>query len=232
MKQAVRVLLLAAFAVAMAATSYGAAFCNPASGGIMVCPIDATSTYLTAAGPLSGGVFGPDGTAPLIIDLQSVGLGLTTGSVVTFTASGSLNINNGGTNTIVVPSFGAVFSSTNALLANVASNRVTGALAAPGGTTSAGASGYVGGVTTTTNGGFQTDISQDFLIFQSGTTITLPNISTYRYLFVGILDNLYADNVTVTPLQLTVSVVPEPATYGLLLSGLGALVAFRRYRKN
>ena len=197
-------------------------------GGTVVCNVDDKMTYLLNAGPFNGTTFPVDGVNPLVIDLQTVGgLGLATGDILRITAEGDLCFNNG--SSCQAPSFGAVFSSTNLLdNNNLLLNRVTNALNAPAGTTAAPDAG------TTTNGGFATNIAQDFLIFQgSGTQFTMPNIGVYRYLFIGILDRLYGDNSDLdNNLQVRLSVVPEPGTYGLLLSGLGALIAFRRYRKN
>jgi hypothetical protein len=221
MKTLMGLLSFVFLAMVIATPGYGLAFCNPPGAGVVVCPIDETTTYLTAAGPS----FTQDGSAPLIIDLQA--LGLTTGSVITLIASGDLCIDCPTVGTVVSPSFGGVFSSTNAFQSNsIASNRVLNAQPAPAGTTP---------VTTspTINGGFGTDITQDFLIFQgAGTRIVLPNISLYRYLFVGILDTYYADNTDVDDnLQLTISLVPEPGTYALFLSGLGAFAMMRRLRR-
>ncbi len=200
------------------------------SGPSVVCGVGDKMTYLLAVGP---GLI-PDGITPLVIDLQTVGgLGLSTGSVINLFAEGDMCFSNG--TSCMSPSFGGVFSSSALFESNhFTLNRVINALSAPSGTTDA-ATG------TTSVGSFNTNISQDFMIFQgSGTQITLPNISTYRYLFVGILDSLYSDNTDggTLPVDLQLrltaasSAIPEPGTYGLMLSGLGALLAFRRYRKN
>jgi len=198
-----------------------------AGSGPVLCNIDDKMTYLLAAGPFNGTTFGADGISPQVIDLQTVGgFGLQTGDVIRLTALGDMCFNNG--SSCQSPTFGAVFSSSALFESNnVTTNRVINALSAPGGTT-----GVVS--PTTVNGGFNTDISQDFLVYQiSGTVITLPNINQYRYLFIGIVDSYYGDNSDLdNNLQVQLAVVPEPATYGLLLSGLGALFAFRRFRKN
>jgi hypothetical protein len=225
-----KVLLLALIAIAAVVPSSAA----PILCATTTCTILPTATYLTAAGPFNGTSFSQDGTDPVYIDLQA--LGLTTGNVITLTASGSINYTTGTTNLTASPNLGGVFSSSTSYQSNsLTANRVTNALAAPSGTTAATSSTYVGGTSVTLYGNIQTDITQDFLIFQgAGTTFTLPNIATYRYLFVGLVDNYYADN-TGGPLTLRITspaLVPEPATYALFLSGLGALVAFRRYRKN
>ena len=198
--------------------------------GTVVCNVDENMTYLLNAAPFNGTTYPVDGAIPLVIDLQTVGLTITTGDIFRITAEGDLCFHNGVS--CQSPAFGAVFYSSNLLDPNnLVLNRVINALSAPSGTTAAPDAGN------TTNGNFATNITQDFLIFQgSGTTFTMPSTSTYRYLFIGILDRYYGDNSdgrnVTNDLQVRLSVVPEPGTYGLLLSGLGALIAFRRYRKN
>ena len=231
-----RVLLVTAF-LGAAAQAFGVNITLPTNvgcsggGGDVLCGVDPKMTYLLNAGPFNGSTFPSDGSVnPLVIDLQTVvGLGINTGDVLRLTAMGDMCFNySAGCQS---PYFGGVFSS-SALFDtnNLVLNRVINAQSAPGGTTP--------GVNSlgllTTNGGFDPNIAQDFTIFQAaGTSFVMPNISTYRYLFVGILDNYYGDNTDPDQnLQIRLTVVPEPGTYGLFLSGLGALLAFRRFRKN
>jgi hypothetical protein len=71
----------------------------------------------------------------------------------------------------------------------------------------------------------------DFVI-TNGTGLNIIVPGTAHWLVVGVFDSFYKDNTDPTgTLAVRVTApVPEPATYGMLLTGLGGLFAFRRLR--
>lgn len=123
--------------------------------------------------------------------------------------------------------FWAVFSSTNALLAdNGVVNRVVGAIdvGAPLNQTA-----IAGG---TFYGGIPMDIPQDFFIPDEGLLVNVP--AAALFLFVGVPDEYYADNYTPNQSQLGVTVTtvtPEPASGALIATGLAAIAFIARRRR-
>ena len=203
-----KIIALAAAMVGIAGASFGASF--SVSAGATYLQMDTTND--TCLSPLKSvqctgsGFFGP------------TVISVTAGSTIQLTAFAAGGMMNYGAIS-GVPIFDAVFSTSNALGALGTANRVTGALAAPAGTTGVVTNNYYSG---------SNDISQDFLITISTITITVPN--TANFLFVGVMDSFYADNsgnLSVTVNQLA---SPEPATYALGLAGLAAMLLVRKIR--
>ncbi len=156
--------------------------------------------------------------APTILDLTS--LSLTAGSTITLTAGGSLNYGN---STVLPAVLDAVFSTSNTLNPSNVATRVPGAAAVglPSGLTSP---------VTSTFYGLNNDIAQDFKVTTSGITFTIPNGALY--LFIGISDSFMADNSGNVSINITETIqnTPEPATYFMMLGGLGALALARKFR--
>ncbi len=80
-------------------------------------------------------------------------------------------------------------------------------------------------------------VSNTFIVTSTGTgPLVIPTGAT-GVVFV-FLDDLYGDNsdasgtLNVDATFNSPSSAPEPATYGMMIAGLGALVAFKRYRRS
>ena len=63
----------------------------------------------------------------------------------------------------------------------------------------------------------------------NGTTVVVPTGA--NYLYVGALDSFYADNSGTITLTVDDTLSPEPATWTLMLGGLGVTAAYYRRRK-
>ena len=166
---------------------------------------------------------------PTFINLVS--LGVQAGDSIMITASGGLCFYAGPNCTVYPPDLGGVFSTSTVLLDKSVQNRLPGAIAPGAGATLIGINPNL----FTFAGNLDTTISQDFYI---PVTVVVP--ANANYLVVGVLDSAYTDNssnnlgVNLSDLgnvsgQSSGASVPEPNTYVLTLSGMGALV-FLRYR--
>jgi hypothetical protein len=131
--------------------------------------------------------------------------------------SGSSSVNEVGVGSIVNPMIGGFLGA----------GGLGGGFIATGGTTLLN-TGPIG------TGDWTADFVNDFVVTAAGTgTITIP-VGATSVVFV-FRDNFYNDNSDFSGtlgVQANVAgAVPEPATYGLMLAGLGALVAFKRVRR-
>lgn len=180
--------------------------------------------------------------APTIVSLSTLagdlGVGsLTPGASITFNAVGSICFNptvqncSSGSNTNEVP----VASISNPIIGGfLGAGGLGGGFISTASTTpcnTASGSGTCAGGT----GDWTADFANDFIVTAAGTgTIVIPTGAT-SIVFV-FRDDLYTDNsdhsgtfgvqATVTP------AVPEPATYGMMIAGLSALVGFKRFRRS
>ncbi|HEV2200564.1 MAG TPA: PEP-CTERM sorting domain-containing protein [Bryobacteraceae bacterium] len=217
--------------LAMLAVMVGAA--SLASANSFTIGINPTASYGTP-------VFGV-ASAPTILSLSTLaadlGVGsLTPGTSITFNAVGSICFNP----TVQNCSSG---SNTNEVPVGSIPNPIIGGFLTAGGL----GAGFISTASTTPcntgagpgscgsgTGDWTADFANDFIVTAAGTgTIIIPAGAT-SIVFV-FRDDLYSDNsdhsetfgvqATVTP------AVPEPATYGMMIAGLSALVGFGRYRR-
>lgn len=80
------------------------------------------------------------------------------------------------------------------------------------------------------------DFANDFFVNSSGSVNVVVPTGAVFAVFV-LRDSHYSDNANpnADPLGINISLpaaVPEPATYGMLLTGLGGLFALRRFRRS
>jgi hypothetical protein len=163
----------------------------------------------------------PSSFDPTFINLS--GMGVQVGDVLDITALGSFCFYPQPNCTPEPAYLGGVFDQNNVLLGSSYLNRLPGAVSSnlpnitdPG--------------TETYYGSLSTFIPQDFYISPLGTLVSVPVGGAY--LVIGVLDSFYADNtgsisVSVTDLGQQ-SGVPEPASYGLVWTGIAALAMFRK----
>jgi hypothetical protein len=85
---------------------------------------------------------------------------------------------------------------------------------------------------TVASGDWTADFANDFFINSSGpVSVVVPTGAVYA-VFV-LRDSHYTDNANPDADLLGINItVPEPASYGLLLAGLGGLFAMRRFRRS
>jgi hypothetical protein len=199
-------LMLGAVAVAMAAV-----------GSAATIPVAATATYGTPN-------FGT-GTTATWVSLSSLGA-TTPGALVNFFAVGSICFNPGAGSCVGGPD----------VAASGITNPIVGGFVASSGSTSFLSSG-LGAINTISSGDWTNDFTNDFVVTAAGTgNVLVPNGANF-VVFV-FRDSFYNDNVdnggdfgvnlSITNPQ----VVPEPATYAMMLAGLGAVAAFKRYRRS
>jgi hypothetical protein len=165
---------------------------------------------------------------------------LSAGSIITLTAVGGICFHTGPgctTSNESAPPIAGVFDvNSNVGPASGVQNRVTGGIAASTFGQTSLTSGHGAGSATslyTYIGGLNTDINSDFWIPPAnGVTLTIPNGA--RFLILGALDSEYSDNgdpshtlgvdIQVDP------VVPEPATWTMMITGVALTLAARRRR--
>jgi PEP-CTERM motif-containing protein len=193
--------------------------------------VSATGTYLQT--------FNDSGaTGPLFLTIGSGALtGFTAGNTINLTAVGSMCFSGGNSNpagctqlgvgAIATPPIIAMFTTSTFVDVPSTLNRLSGTLL-----TSLG----VNAVSTvcTNFGCVATDVPNDFGITAAGVNVVIPNGALY--LVLATYDSYYTDNLDRSPVDWGVNIaqaapVPEPATYGMLLSGLGGILAFRRFRR-
>ncbi len=212
--------VLAVLAVMVGATSL-------ASANSFTFNILATDTFGTPENPTT-----PTGvTTPTIYSLATLGtdlgLSLSVGSTISFTAVGEACYNpsvqncssSSATNEVPVGSFVHV----------PIEGFFVGSSSAPTGSTTTNLS--PGGLDLWT-----ANVVGMFDITAGGTgNIIIPTGATgIEFAFV---DSYYADNSDFShtlgvQANASASGVPEPATYGMMIAGLGALVAFKRFRRS
>jgi hypothetical protein len=206
MKQFGRVAMLAVVITALASVA-----------GAATIPVGATQTYGTPVFP--GGT-----TSATWVALSSLGLGTITPGVtlLNFFAVGAVCFNPG-----------AGSCTTDVNVSSITDPIVGGFTASAGSTTFL--SSGLGAANTIASTDWTNDFANDFWVTASGTGfVTVPNGA--NYLVFVFRDQYYADNVDLSPVDLgvnvTASAIPEPATYAMMLAGLGALAAFKRYRRS
>ena len=214
----VGVALYAVAGTAAAGTiTLGSFVVNPGATFLQQSAMDNCS-YITASAQCTGSSF----FDPTRINLLGLSQAVNPGDTIQLTVSGlECYI---GTTCSAPPNIAGIFSQTSAFdPTNTHPNRVTNAVATPG-ITNVVTSMYIVGGPSVDN-----TLSQDFKISGlNGLTVVVPSLA--QYLFIGIYDSFYADNtgnVTITLSETTVSASPEPATYVLVLAGLGALAVGR-----
>lgn len=165
-------------------------------------------------------------------------LGALAGATLHITPSGGFQAAGSG-GPVTAPLFSAIFSTTNVLLSDLSLlNRVPGAV-------DANAPYYQNLITMgpTLNGGLPTDIPQDFTIpngeLGDGLSIVVPDAA--NWLFIDMMDDYYADNTTPDPATFGVYVsiekappvtaTPEPASMGLMATGLFGVAGIPRWRR-
>jgi hypothetical protein len=162
-------------------------------------------------------------------------LGVTAGAELIITGIGDIcySVNCSASSELPI-NLAAVFDSNNTLLGPANATRLTGALNFVAATTNS--------VTAASNpstyyGAQSTGGVPDFGILTTASLhVVVPNNpnSATTWLVVGILDSYFADNSNPNgdPLGVTIqqviAAVPEPGTYAMFLTGLGALLALRR----
>ena len=166
---------------------------------------------------------------PLILDLTANNI--AQGSLLSLTSSTG-NICYYGS-TCMPPLIDVIFSTTSTLLGPTNANRVTGAISSNPVVTQ--------GTLVTPNtqmyfGGQLNGVSGNFLLPLNGGTMTVVVPTGALFLFVGIADSFYADNIGTAAITLADSPnpMPEPGTFALMLGGLGAGAFYlrRRAKKN
>jgi hypothetical protein len=202
-----------------------------ASASPIVLPVyspslDPTETFGT---PLSG-----TSNPAVIVSLSSLASYLIPGYTIAFNAVGSVCFNPG------VQSCSSA-SAANEMSVSSLTNPIIGGFV--------GAGGLGGGFISTSlslSGPQQTSVGNDwssviantFIVTSAGTgNITIP-VGATGVVFV-FLDQMYSDNSDFShtlnvDATFTAPIVgtPEPATYGMMLAGLGGLVAFKRLRRS
>jgi hypothetical protein len=209
MKNFTKILTLAVATLAMA--SVGAA--------ATITLVDVHASYGT---PLS-----PTGvTTAAWVSLASLGITTPGTSTVNFSAVGGLCFNAGGSPPCLTDV--AVSSITNPILGGFSAASSSTTFLSTG----------LAQFNTISSGDWSNDIANDFIITSSGTgVITVPTGANY-VVFV-FRDSFYQDNQDNSPIDFGVSSavvnpggVPEPATYAMMLAGLGAVAAFKRFRRS
>ena len=174
--------------------------------------IAANGTYLKASDTVVN---------PAIIQLSALTTPVHAGDTIVIQRLGAVKFNASDTLETGTEMSG-VFSATNTLLSSGNLLRVPDAIDAG-----------VDFTSPTLAGGVSTDITQDFHIddAQAGlnrhfSSVTIQVPQGANYLFVGIVDNVYSDNVdTNGDFGVSVTLVPEPASLAIL--GLGVLPLLR-----
>jgi hypothetical protein len=211
-------ILFAAMVVAggmASASSLGFFTVSPQGNFLLQSSVDLCSTYNIPGCNMN----------PTFINLAN--LGVTAGESLTITDVGGLCVYSGAGCQVFPASqynMGAIFSSTNTVLDSSHQNRVPNQIAPGAGATLVGNNPNL----YTKTGNLNTTIPDDFYI---STTVVVPQGAIY--LIVGVLDSAYDDNSS-TLLGVNLSIpddppgVPEPATYAMMLGGLGAVWMLRR----
>ncbi len=207
--------VLAVLAVMVGVTSLASA--SPIITPVYSPSLDPTETF--------GSPISPTGANPaVVVSLASLASYLVPGYSISFNAIGSVCFNGCPPNSEVAVS--------------TLANPIIGGFVGVGGI----GGGFLGSFTLT--GAQQTAVlnnwnslvSNTFIVTSTGTgPITIPTGAT-GVVFV-FLDEYYGDNNDASQtLNVDASYnapgVPEPATYGMMIIGLGGLVAFKRFRRS
>jgi hypothetical protein len=212
----------------------GALIGAAAFGGPILTPIDAKASFLTADLGNSNPML-PDAPANAVfiditafqnqmINILPIGGLCFTGTSLAPSGANICNAPGGGA---AIPEgilLGGVFTSDNTLLGLGVAQRLPTAIATvlPSFATTMFFSG-----TSNTN-------PFDFVL-TNGTGLNVVVPATAHFLVVGVFDSFFKDNTDPDhslAVQITgpAVVMPEPATYAMLLTGLGGLLAFGRHR--
>jgi PEP-CTERM motif len=157
-----------------------------------------------------------------------LGITITPGTTsLNFTAVGSICYNPGAS---ACPSNG----SGDVAVSGITNPIVGGFVSGISGSTTFISSG-LGGINT--SGDWTSDFSNDFVVTSAGTGNVVVPVGTTFVVF-AFRDSYYNDNFDFgSDLGVSVdganpSAVPEPATYAMMLAGLGAVAAFKRLRRS
>jgi len=191
---------------------------SEASDGFVEIEISPRGTYLHTEigyGPATALPVDP----PSIVDLQSNGF--SQGETILISFEGSINVSaywNPEEPLIyqTIDKLGGIFSSTNQLLSINDTNRVPGAIDA--------GDNYDTGVTYFTHESI--DIPEDFKIAPpTGFSIEVPQNA--KYLFISYADGYYPDNVSPSPIRVTIKTQTSEPTGGFpleyVLAAIGAV---------
>jgi hypothetical protein len=212
--------VLAVLAVMVGATSM-------ASANSFTFGVNPTQTFGNPANPTT-----PTGvTTPTVYSLATLGadlgLSLSVGSTISFTAVGEVCNNPGVEGCSASNSTGERSVSSPLFTYPPIEGLFVGSSSAPSGSTTS---------NLVTDGQWTANVVGMFDITAAGTgNIIIPTGATgIEFAFV---DSYYADNSDASGTLGVVanasgSGVPEPATYGMMIAGLGALVAFKRLRRS
>lgn len=213
MKTFAKSLILASATLAMAGVSVAATI-----------PISATATY---GSPLVNS----GQTTAVWVSLASLASTLSTTitpgtTQLNFFATGGICFNPGGPPCSVDVPVGSI------------TNPIIGGFTATSGSTTFLSTGLAQ-FNTISSGDWSNDPANDFIVTAGGTgLVTVPG--TAAWVVFVFRDQYYGDNVDLSPVDFGVNVtasgggggVPEPATYTMMLMGLGAVAAFKRYRRS